>query len=184
MTSFDPHHWKCTPEYIPPIHPPARNVRNKYEGRTNTSTKTVKVAQSFYGILFPHPLTGYKMPGASGQSPAFDDLTTNQYFQGQVRKVGEEVGQGDKKLIPYHPDATRNRPRAESCTDVGLANFDRRNASYIKLKHGRASKSTPKTTNQLFMGPPPKETPGLWHSGICRDRAIWLHRKQQGMAGN
>ncbi|KAL2653317.1 hypothetical protein R1flu_021445 [Riccia fluitans] len=75
MTSFDPNHWKCTPEFIPPIHAPARNPKNKYEGRCNSSIKTVKVAQNFYGILHHHPLTGYKMPGAYGQTSVFDDLT-------------------------------------------------------------------------------------------------------------
>ncbi|KAG6547676.1 hypothetical protein Mapa_011126 [Marchantia paleacea] len=182
MTSFDPNHWKCTPECIPPIHPSARNLRNKYEGRTNTSVKTVKVCQDFYGILHPHELTGYKHPGASGQSPVLDDLTTNQYYQYKVRHVGEETGVNDKKLCPYHPDATRNKPRAGFYNEVGLAALDRRNASYVKLIEGpRGQMFTPKTTNQLFMTPPAKDPVGLWHPGICRARAKWVHREQQGM---
>ncbi|CAM6093458.1 unnamed protein product [Calypogeia fissa] len=180
MTSFDPNHWQCCPEYTPPVHPPGRNPQNKYEGHTNTSVKTVKVAQDFYGILHPHVVTGYKMIGASGSKPVFDDLTTNQFFQNKTRKVGEETGHMDKKLCPYKPDATRNRPRSDWQTDVGLQNFDRRNASYLRLEDGAlGSQFMPKTTSQSFFTPPPKgDPPGTWHQGICRDRAVYLHKKQ------
>lgn len=57
---------------------------------------------------------------------------TQAYFTHKVRKVGEEVDLGAKKLCPFDLMANRNQARAITHNDVGMSCFDRRNASYIR----------------------------------------------------
>ena len=37
--------------------------------------------------------------------------STNGFYQKKVRKVGEGTSTKTKKLMPYHPQASRNRPK-------------------------------------------------------------------------
>jgi len=142
-------------------------------------------------VAIPHHVkpTGYKAPNAYGAKAIFSAETTNSFYQGKVKKVGEDNG-ADKKLMPYYPNAPRNRP-AETMENTPGQRFGfkptrdtkeaYRGSSQITFNDGDPDSSRPwKTTNQVYsecaLG---VNKPGLANQGISADVAKNMHQKQR-----
>lgn len=176
----DPSHRNCVPGFAAASFTP-KDPAEKYRGRTHNCTAAVTAnSGERYAICHSQVLTGYKAPYAYGQSAVFDGLTTNNYFNHLVRKVGEEVDTNSKKLVPYSLAALRNLPRVIGHNQVGLHCFDRRNASYIRLESGdKRDMKTPKTTHKRFHYLPRSKT-GMSNAGIFAEKSAMMHRHQMG----
>ena len=74
--------------------------------RSNLNSAKKMIKQGGEWVVAPHvvPPTGFKAPNAYGATPVFDGMTTNKYFQSKV------LTGNVKKLMPYYPNAPRNRP--------------------------------------------------------------------------
>ncbi|EFJ38731.1 hypothetical protein SELMODRAFT_402870 [Selaginella moellendorffii] len=107
--------------------------KNKYEGRTGTLVQLIRMPGSGDLYAIPHKTikTGYKAPNSYAFHPVFQDETTNSFFQGQIQKIGEASDLSCKKLMPYYPNAPRNRKPEVMRSHVGVQNMDCRNASYL-----------------------------------------------------
>ena len=103
--------------------------------------------------------TGYKAKNAYGAKSIFYGETTNSYFQNGVKHVGSGSG-SQKKLMPYYPNASRNRPK-ETMENITGTRFNTcqskksvetyRGSSVVTLRDGDPESSrTWKTTNQIF----------------------------------
>lgn len=75
-------------------------------------------AGELVAVAFPTPKTGYKNPMAYGAKPTFTSEVTTKYFVKKVRAAAESTCE-DKKLMPYHPNAPRNRPR-QTVSNAGI----------------------------------------------------------------
>jgi len=154
-----------------------------------SATKLVKQGGELVAIPYPTPKTGYKAANAYGAKTIFSGETTNSYYQGKVRKVGEDNG-AKKKLMPYYPNAPRNRP-AETMDNIPGKRFGfkstrnskeaYRGSSQINFNDGDPDSSRPwKTTNQVYsecaLG---VNKPGLGNQGISADVAKNMHAKQR-----
>eukprot|EP00245_Coleochaete_scutata_P005443 TRINITY_DN18969_c0_g1_i1.p1 TRINITY_DN18969_c0_g1~~TRINITY_DN18969_c0_g1_i1.p1 ORF type:complete len:181 (+),score=27.82 TRINITY_DN18969_c0_g1_i1:162-704(+) len=150
-------------------------AQNSYHGLGST-VKLIKHAGEAIAITHPVPKTGYKAPNAYGVRPIFEDATTTATFQKSVQKVGDE---NVKKLMPYHPNASRNRPPTTLANVVGCRNNPNRNASQILLRDGDPdSRKVSKTTNQVFMDYE-CETTGMSNQGISSEIAKMMHQRQR-----
>lgn len=117
-------------------------------------------------IAVPHdvPKTGYKAPNAYGARSVFQSETTSRFSQGKVLgAVASNARGGAKTLMPYTPDAPRNRPVATLRNTIGKrfgpststtrSREPYRGASSIALTDGSsasASASRWRTTNQVM----------------------------------
>lgn len=114
--------------------------------------------------------------------------STNGFYQKKVRKVGE--GTTKKKLMPYHPHASRNRPK-ESMENYMGKRFglkvtrdsveSYRGSSQVVLADGHPDSSKPwKTTNQVYSdNKAVVNKTGLSNQGIFSDAAKITHAKQR-----
>jgi hypothetical protein len=136
-------------------------------------------------VAVPHVVTrtGFKAPDAPGASAVFSAETTSAYFQhkvlGAVSRVSGD-GRAGKALMPYDPDAPRNRPRESVRNTVGrrfgpscaatLGRGERyRGASTVTLasSDARERASAWRTTNQvMYPRASVVETTGLDNPGI------------------
>ena len=116
----------------------------------------------------------------------FDGATTKSTFDAKVRKVGEgEVEK--KKLMPYHPLASRNRPKSQVENVVGSrfavpkgAVERYRNSSQVDLSDGHPDSRKPwRTTNQMYRQPKHAGKTGMDNNGIFAEAAQLTHRKQR-----
>jgi len=142
-------------------------------------------------VAIPHYVkpSGYKAPNAYGAKAIFTGDTTNDFYQGKVRKVGEN-NDSNKKLMPYYPNAPRNRP-AETMENHPGQRFGLkvtrdtqetyRGSSQINFNDGDPDSSRPwKTTNQLYAEcAQGVDKPGLANQGISSDLAKGMHAKQR-----
>ncbi|EFJ31411.1 hypothetical protein SELMODRAFT_408000 [Selaginella moellendorffii] len=156
--------------------------KNKYEGRTGTLVQLIRMPGSGDLYAIPHKTikTGYKAPNSYAFHPVFQDETTNSFFQGQIQKIGEASDLSCKKLMPYYPNAPRNRKPEVMRSHVGVQNMDCRNASYLAncLCDGNPKHmKTPKTTNQLYMNYK-CEIVGMGNRRIAAERTRRMHRMQ------
>lgn len=71
-------------------------------------------------VAFAHEIkpSGYKCANAFGARPAFDAQTTSRYFQQKVLGATAAT-RGAKALMPYAPDAARNRPKHTLTNVIG-----------------------------------------------------------------
>ena len=107
-------------------------------------------------------------------SPLVDRTTGD--FQNRVRKVGDE---NSKSLMPYHPNASRNRPEKTLQNTVGKRFVSWRNQSQVVIKDGDPdSVRPPRTTNQVYDAGL-TEVIGLSNQGISAEIAKTLHAKQR-----
>ena len=139
-------------------------------------------------VAIPHYIkpTGWKAPNAYGSKVVFDGATTKSTFDAKVRKVGEgEVEK--KKLMPYHPLASRNRPKSQvenvegSRFAVPKGAVERyRNSSQVDLSDGHPDSRKPwRTTNQMYRQPKHAGKTGMDNNGIFAEAAQLTHRKQR-----
>ena len=151
-----------------------------------TGTRLVRVGGELVAI--PHYIkpTGWKAPNAYGSKVVFDGATTKSTFDAKVRKVGEgEVEK--KKLMPYHPLASRNRPKSQVENVVGSrfavpkgAVERYRNSSQVDLSDGHPDSRKPwRTTNQMYRQPKHAGKTGMDNNGIFAEAAQLTHRKQR-----
>lgn len=132
--------------------------------------------------------TGYKAKNAYGAKSIFYGETTNSYFQNGVKHVGSGSG-SQKKLMPYYPNASRNRPK-ETMENITGTRFNTcqskksvetyRGSSVVTLRDGDPESSrTWKTTNQIFSECAlVSNTIGLSNQGISSQVARDMHKKQ------
>ena len=127
--------------------------------------------------------TGYKAPNAYGSRTRFDGASTNGVANKNVRTIGE------KKLVPYHPLAPRNRPKAQVENTLGSRfsvpkNFVEkyRNSSQVTFSDGSVNAQRAwRTTNQTYAQPSgaAKRVTGLDNIGIFAEQAVMTHAKQR-----
>lgn len=133
--------------------------------------------------------TGYKAPNAYGSRTRFDGSTTNGVANKKVRTVGETGNGGEKKLVPYHPLAPRNRPKAQVENTLG-SRFavpkgfveKYRNSSQVSFSDGSVgAQRTWRTTNQTYAQPSgaAKRDTGMDNVGIFAEQAVMTHAKQR-----
>ena len=74
--------------------------------RSNLNSARSLVKQGGEWVAMPHslPATGFRAPNAYGATPVFDGMTTNKHFQSKVLTGNVKI------LMPYYPNAPRNRP--------------------------------------------------------------------------
>mmetsp|Transcript_8215 Transcript_8215/g.27297 ORF Transcript_8215/g.27297 Transcript_8215/m.27297 type:complete len:167 (-) Transcript_8215:821-1321(-) len=153
----------------------------------------IKQGGELVAVAHKVPKTGYKANNAYGAKAIFQAETTNSFYQGKVRKVGEGTGQG-KKLMPYYPNAPRNRP-AETMENTPGKRFgfkakggkeatvteSYRGSSQVALRDGDPDSTRPwKTTNQVFSEcAQVTDTTGLSNQGISAEVARTMHAKQR-----
>ena len=130
---------------------------------------------------------GRARPAARADRPARTRLTppparpaaprrTTGDFQSRVRKVGDE---NSKSLMPYHPNASRNRPEKTLQNTVGKRFVSWRNQSQVVIKDGDPDSVRPqRTTNQVYNAGL-TEVIGLSNQGISAEIAKTLHAKQR-----
>lgn len=155
-------------------------------------TAKLLVKQGGELVAVPHAVkkTGYKAPNAYGAKDIFNGETTNGFYQKKVRKVGEGSTTKTKKLMPYHPLASRNRPK-ESMENYTGTRFGLkvtrdsvetyRGSSQVVLADGHPDSSKPwKTTNQAYSeNKEAVNKTGLANQGIFSDAAKITHTRQR-----
>lgn len=143
-------------------------------------------------VAIPHVVakTGYKASNAYGSRASFTAETTSAFFQSKVLGAARDVScRGRKSLMPYDPNAPRNRPR-ESLRSVHGQRFGPacpeqrkreryRGASSISLADGSIHQPW-RTTNQI-MRPTAAvvATTGLDNPGISSVIARREHARQR-----
>ena len=154
-----------------------------------SARKLVKQGGEWVAIAHKVPKTGFKADNAYGAKPPFSGMTTNKSFQRSVRTVGSQQGPTSKKLMPYYPNASRNRPKETMENTPGQrfgfkASASRheayRGSSQVKFADGDPrSNRRWKTTNQVFSEcAMVTNTIGLNNQGISADVARAMHEKQ------
>ena len=135
--------------------------------------------------------TGYKAKNAYGGASRFDGGAAAGTANASSRRVGEGGSApsryGDKKLVPYHPLAPRNRPKSQVENVVGSRfaipkGFAEkyRNSSRVCFGGGGGA-DTWKTTNQAYSQPSglARRNTGMDNVGIFAERAAMIHAKQR-----
>jgi len=144
--------------------------------RTHSSLVTFKRQGEVIAVSHAQQLTGYKAPNAYGAKAIFEDETTTGYFSGRVRKVGET---NTKKLMPYHPNASRNRPGETLSNTVGRRFLANRNVSQVVLRDGDPdSLCAPMTTSKVY-SEYKLNVVGMGNQGISSEVAKAVHAKQR-----
>uniref|UniRef100_A0A7S0WNU4 Uncharacterized protein n=1 Tax=Pyramimonas obovata TaxID=1411642 RepID=A0A7S0WNU4_9CHLO len=144
--------------------------------RTHSSLVTFKRQGEVIAVCHPLQKTGYKAPNAYGAKAIFEGETTTDHFSGRVRKVGDE---NKKKLMPYHPNASRNRPGETLSNTVGRRFLSNRNVSQIVLRDGDPdSLCAPKTTSKVY-SEYNLNVVGMGNQGISSEVAKVIHAKQR-----
>mmetsp|Transcript_31774 Transcript_31774/g.101240 ORF Transcript_31774/g.101240 Transcript_31774/m.101240 type:complete len:155 (+) Transcript_31774:141-605(+) len=150
-----------------------------FDTRTGSCVAIVSQGGEKIGICHPVKKTGYKAPNAYGAKKPFDGSTTKGHFDSKVRKVGEDTS---KKLMPYSPNAPRNRPK-ETLTNTRGPRFrpDRNNSQIILMDGHPDSLVPPKTTNMVFQASIAKysDNVGLANPGISAVIAREAHKQQR-----
>mmetsp|Transcript_29830 Transcript_29830/g.41246 ORF Transcript_29830/g.41246 Transcript_29830/m.41246 type:complete len:175 (-) Transcript_29830:172-696(-) len=145
--------------------------------RTNSATMTAKRQGEVIAIAHDVAKTGYKADNAYGAKAIFEDETTTGYYQGRVQKVGEQNDK--KKLMPYHPNASRNRPGETLSNTIGRRFNASRNASQLVLRDGDPdSLCAPKTTSKVY-SEYSLNVVGMGNQGISSEVAKMVHAKQR-----
>mmetsp|Transcript_26689 Transcript_26689/g.32403 ORF Transcript_26689/g.32403 Transcript_26689/m.32403 type:complete len:172 (-) Transcript_26689:455-970(-) len=143
---------------------------------TNSAQKTAKRQGDVIAIVHPVAKTGYKAENAYGAKAIFEDETTTGHYHSMVQKVGDE---NQKKLMPYHPNASRNRPGGTLSNTVGRRFNPARNASQISFRDGDPdSLCPPKTTSQVYSDIN-LNVVGLSNQGISAEISKSVHQKQR-----
>ncbi|MDA9098703.1 hypothetical protein N9L76_07190 [bacterium] len=146
----------------------------------------MRMGGELVAICHPQKPTGYKAPNAFGNRVRFDGSTTNGIANKKVAMVGENKN-GNKKLMPYHPLAPRNRPKAQVQNITGSRfavpkGFTEkyRNSSQVQFGDG-SQDSQWKTTNQTYSQPTGAATrdSGMDNTGIFAEQAVMTHAKQR-----
>jgi len=152
-------------------------MKYKSQGsNTNSAMRTAKRQGDIIAIVHPTPKTGYKAPNAYGSKAVFEDQTTTDYYHSRVAKVGDE---NQKKLMPYEPNASRNRPGDTLSNNVGRRFNASRNKSQIAFRDGDPdSLIAPKTTSQVYSDIN-LNVVGLANQGISAEKARSVHQKQR-----
>jgi hypothetical protein len=148
-------------------------------------------------VAVPHVVkkTGFKARDAYGARPVFQSETTTGYFQKAVLGAATSTRvDGGKALMPYHPDAPRNRPRESvrntisrrfgpSCAATLRRGERYRGASSISFApppRRRVDARAWRTTNQAMR---PRAsvvaTTGLDNPGISSSLAKRVHASQR-----
>ncbi len=151
-----------------------------------SAKKMVKRGGEWVAVCHEVAKTGYKAKNAYGAKSIFYGETTNSYFQNGVKHVGSGSG-SQKKLMPYYPNASRNRPK-ETMENITGSRFGTqlnsiepyRGSSVVTLRDGDPESSrTWKTTNQIFSECAlVSDTIGLSNQGISSQVARDMHKKQ------
>ncbi|GAQ82541.1 hypothetical protein KFL_001150020 [Klebsormidium nitens] len=176
MTSNDVHVARMASSTCP-AEPKAARGTEEYHGLGSTQS-LVRRGGDIIAIAHPLPKTGYKAPNAYGAKPIFQDATTTGSAQKAVQKVGDEK---KKQLMPYAPNASRNRPAETRTNTVGRRTISTRNASQVRLADGDPDSRRPsKTTNQVYSeGILKTDVIGLSNQGISAEIARNMHAKQR-----
>jgi hypothetical protein len=128
--------------------------------------------------------TGYKCANAR---PVLCPETTSKFFQTKVLGAASATA-GAKKLMPYAPDAPRNRPKETLTNDIGHrfgpSAVTRRRERYrgaSSITFGDASRSEPwRTTNDVMRARAAiVATTGLDNPGISAAIAKRVHASQR-----
>lgn len=145
--------------------------------RTHSAVVTAKRQGEVIAIAHHTKKTGYKADNAYGAKAIFDDETTSGYYAGRVQKVGEQADK--KKLMPYHPNASRNRPGETLSNTTGRRFNTNRNASQIILRDGDPdSLCPPKTTSKVY-SEYQVNVVGMGNQGISSEVSKLVHAKQR-----
>mmetsp|Transcript_37025 Transcript_37025/g.104540 ORF Transcript_37025/g.104540 Transcript_37025/m.104540 type:complete len:183 (+) Transcript_37025:189-737(+) len=152
-----------------------------------SATGMVKMGGELVAYTYPQQKTGYKAPNAYGARPVFTSSTTNRECQKSIKTAGQ-TGATGKKLMPYYPNASRNRPKETMENIVGkhyqtpttCKTETYRGMSHLQLHDGDIESTRAwKTTNQVFSEcTEVQSTVGLSNPGIASDVAVSTHRKQ------
>ena len=140
-------------------------------------------------ISHAHTPTGYKSPNAYGARAVFSAETTSKFFQTKVLGAAAATS-GAKKLMPYAPDAPRNRPKETLTNDVGHrfgpSTVTKRRERYrgaSSITFGDASRMRPepwRTTNDVMRARAAiVATTGLDNPGISAAIAKRVHAAQR-----
>ena len=167
----------------PPLPPPAPS------SPLGTGTRLITVGGELVAVAHRIKPTGYKAPNAYGNRVAFDGTTTSGSEQAKVRVVGSGEGP-KKKLMPYHPLASRNRPKSQTDNATsGRFTMPKgsveayRNASQVNLTDGHPDSGRAgswRTTNQEYSDKSATTgVVGLANQGIFAEAAILTHKKQR-----
>ncbi|KAK3241624.1 hypothetical protein CYMTET_48628 [Cymbomonas tetramitiformis] len=160
-------HWMSEEEKL--------KYRDHPNSNTNSSMKTAKRQGDVIAVAHDVQKTGYKANNAYGAKAIFEDETTTAYHSSTVQKVGDA---DKKKLMPYHMNASRNRPGETLSNTVGRRFHPARNSSQVMLRDGDPdSLSAPKTTTQVYSDIN-HNVVGLGNQGISSDVARLVHAKQ------
>ncbi|EEH57124.1 uncharacterized protein MICPUCDRAFT_47424 [Micromonas pusilla CCMP1545] len=154
-----------------------------------TGTRLITVGGELVAVAHRIKPTGYKAPNAYGNRVAFDGTTTSGSEQAKVRVVGSGEGP-KKKLMPYHPLASRNRPKSQTDNATsGRFTMPKgsveayRNASQVNLTDGHPDSGRAgswRTTNQEYSDKSATTgVVGLANQGIFAEAAILTHKKQR-----
>eukprot|EP00217_Crustomastix_stigmatica_P008655 CAMPEP_0183803456 /NCGR_PEP_ID=MMETSP0803_2-20130417/33020_1 /TAXON_ID=195967 /ORGANISM="Crustomastix stigmata, Strain CCMP3273" /LENGTH=196 /DNA_ID=CAMNT_0026048195 /DNA_START=37 /DNA_END=624 /DNA_ORIENTATION=- len=147
-----------------------------------SARKLIRQGGELVAVAHPVKKTGYKAPNAYGAKAVFAGETTNNFYNGKVRKVGEETDKANKKLMPYYPNASRNRP-AETMENTPGQRFgfkptrggaeSYRGSSQVKFTDADPESKRPwETTYQVFNNSAlSAPTVGQSNQGIAADVA-------------
>eukprot|EP00879_Flechtneria_rotunda_P005517 GHRR01005810.1.p1 GENE.GHRR01005810.1~~GHRR01005810.1.p1 ORF type:complete len:180 (+),score=49.49 GHRR01005810.1:523-1062(+) len=145
-------------------------------------------AGELVALAYPTPKTGYKNPCSYGAKPVFSGETTTKYFVKKVRAAADSTCER-KKLMNYHPNAPRNRPKETLSNIIGKrygvhlttsTEPHYKGESQVKLQDADPESRKPwKTTNQVFQASSQvTDLVGLANAGISSDMARRMHKVQ------
>eukprot|EP00877_Chromochloris_zofingiensis_P000226 jgi/Chrzof1/10203/Cz04g32170.t1 len=144
-------------------------------------------AGELVAVAYSSPKTGYKNPNAYGARPVFNGETTNQQFIKRVRAAADSAAP-KKKLMPYQPNAPRNRPKESLRNIIGrrygphpTTRTERyKGESHVTFHDADPESRKPwKTTNQVFSAcAQVQDIVGLSNAGISSDVAMRMHKTQ------
>jgi len=150
----------------------------------------VRVGGELLAIPHRQARTGYKAPNAYGAKSTFSGETTYRHYNNRTLTVS---GPGSKKLMPYGPWASRNRPASAQQNIVGrrygthptsVEAYKGSSTVGKMLRSGGVDGDSPwRTTNQVFNEcAMVRNTVGLQNQGIASTLARTMH-KRQGIYG-
>ncbi|WIA09036.1 hypothetical protein OEZ85_008450 [Tetradesmus obliquus] len=145
-------------------------------------------AGELVAIAYPQPKAGYKNPMAYGAKPKLSTEVTSRHFVKMVRAAADSTCE-KKVLMPYRPNAPRNRPKETLSNTIGkrygthpTSTEHYKGESHVKLSDADPESRKPwKTTNMVFQASAQvTDVVGLANAGISSDIARRMH-KQQGI---
>eukprot|EP00882_Tetradesmus_deserticola_P016351 GHRQ01017459.1.p1 GENE.GHRQ01017459.1~~GHRQ01017459.1.p1 ORF type:complete len:174 (+),score=48.25 GHRQ01017459.1:1757-2278(+) len=143
-------------------------------------------AGELVAVAHPQHKAGYKNPMAYGAKPKLSAEVTSRYFVKMVRAAADSTCE-KKVLMPYRPDAPRNRPKEILSNIPGkrygthpTSSEHYKGESQLKLSDADPESRKPwKTTNMVFQtSAQVTDVVGLANAGISSNIAKRMHKKQ------